>query len=47
MSAGLNLKSEAILDHILAIWRKKHTEISQNKPRNGKNLDRLKKCANA
>ena len=45
MSAGLNLKSEAILDHILD--RKKHTEISQNKPRNGKNLDRLKKCANA
>lgn len=44
MSAGLNLKSEAILDHILDHLKE---ETYRDKPRNGKNLDRLKKCANA
>ena len=45
MSAGLNLKSEAILDHILD--HMKEETYRENKSKNGKNLDRLKKCANA
>lgn len=47
MSAGLNLKSEAILDHILDHLKEETYRDKPNKPRNGKNLDRLKKCANA
>lgn len=38
MSAGLNLKSEAILDHILDHWRKKHTERTKTSREMGKTL---------